>query len=180
MAVKRFRADQSGEPDFQEYCDASTRSPRQEARTRALVRGQEAGSAVATTKAEPPSGALPWRWSQEALPCQDRFQVATSRAVPAKVATDRVRPEPVRADRSPALRETVRSATSSGRSASSRGLDTVVSGEGRRSGSTSATLCRCARIPVGTMIHNIELKIGKGGQMVRSAGAECSADGEGG
>jgi large subunit ribosomal protein L2 len=26
-------------------------------------------------------------------------------------------------------------------------------------------------IPVGTMLHNIELKIGKGGQMVRSAGA---------
>jgi len=28
-----------------------------------------------------------------------------------------------------------------------------------------------ARIPLGTVIHNIELKIGKGGQMVRSAGA---------
>ncbi len=27
-----------------------------------------------------------------------------------------------------------------------------------------------ARIPVGTIIHNIELKIGKGGQMVRAAG----------
>jgi large subunit ribosomal protein L2 len=27
------------------------------------------------------------------------------------------------------------------------------------------------RIPLGTIIHNIELKIGKGGQMVRSAGA---------
>src|SRR5690554_3766019 len=26
-------------------------------------------------------------------------------------------------------------------------------------------------IPVGTLIHNIELKIGKGGQLVRSAGA---------
>ncbi len=26
-------------------------------------------------------------------------------------------------------------------------------------------------IPVGTMVHNVELKIGKGGQMVRSAGA---------
>ena len=26
-------------------------------------------------------------------------------------------------------------------------------------------------IPVGTMVHNIELKVGKGGQMVRSAGA---------
>ena len=25
-------------------------------------------------------------------------------------------------------------------------------------------------IPVGTMIHNIEMKIGKGGQLVRSAG----------
>lgn len=28
-------------------------------------------------------------------------------------------------------------------------------------------------IPVGTMIHNIELKVGQGGQMVRSAGAEA-------
>jgi len=28
-----------------------------------------------------------------------------------------------------------------------------------------------AKIPVGTIVHNIELKIGKGGQMVRSAGA---------
>lgn len=28
-------------------------------------------------------------------------------------------------------------------------------------------------IPVGTMLHNIELKIGKGGQMVRSAGASA-------
>src|SRR5687768_12760182 len=27
------------------------------------------------------------------------------------------------------------------------------------------------RIPLGTVVHNIELKIGKGGQMVRSAGA---------
>ncbi|TAK10391.1 50S ribosomal protein L2, partial [bacterium] len=26
-------------------------------------------------------------------------------------------------------------------------------------------------IPVGTMVHNVELKIGKGGQLVRSAGA---------
>ena len=28
-------------------------------------------------------------------------------------------------------------------------------------------------IPVGTMLHNIEMKIGKGGQMVRSAGASA-------
>ena len=45
----------------------------------------------------------------------------------------------------------------------------VMSGETRR-GQRSATRCRCASIPLGTVIHNIELKIGKGGQMVRSAG----------
>jgi large subunit ribosomal protein L2 len=30
-----------------------------------------------------------------------------------------------------------------------------------------------ANIPVGTMIHNVELKIGKGGQLVRSAGSSA-------
>ena len=30
--------------------------------------------------------------------------------------------------------------------------------------------CHLRNIPVGTIIHNIELKPGKGGQMVRSAG----------
>ncbi|MEJ7149332.1 50S ribosomal protein L2, partial [Staphylococcus warneri] len=30
-----------------------------------------------------------------------------------------------------------------------------------------------ANIPVGTLIHNIELKPGKGGQLVRSAGASA-------
>ena len=29
------------------------------------------------------------------------------------------------------------------------------------------------KIPVGTIIHNIELKPGRGGQLVRSAGAEA-------
>ena len=30
-----------------------------------------------------------------------------------------------------------------------------------------------ANIPLGTIIHNIEMKIGKGGQLVRSAGASA-------
>ena len=34
-------------------------------------------------------------------------------------------------------------------------------------------------IPVGTVVHNVELKIGKGGQLVRSAGLRRSADGQG-
>ena len=32
-----------------------------------------------------------------------------------------------------------------------------------------------ANIPVGTVIHNIETKPGKGGQLVRSAGFLCSS-----
>ena len=28
-------------------------------------------------------------------------------------------------------------------------------------------------IPVGTLVHNVELKIGKGGQLIRTAGASC-------
>ena len=36
-----------------------------------------------------------------------------------------------------------------------------------------ATPCRCKNIPVGTVIHNIECKPGRGGQLVRAAGAEA-------
>ena len=35
-----------------------------------------------------------------------------------------------------------------------------------------------ANIPVGTLIHNIELKPGKGGQLVRSAGASAQVLGK--
>lgn len=47
--------------------------------------------------------------------------------------------------------------------------DTVVSGS-----SAEVRIGNClpiSNIPVGTMVHNIEIKEGKGGQMVRSAGA---------
>jgi large subunit ribosomal protein L2 len=46
--------------------------------------------------------------------------------------------------------------------------DTIMSGEGAdiKPGNTLPL----ANIPLGTMIHNVELKIGKGGQLVRSAG----------
>src|SRR4030042_2811523 len=49
--------------------------------------------------------------------------------------------------------------------------DTVVSGPGSdiRPGNTLAI----SEIPDGTMLHNIELKPGKGGQLVRSAGASA-------
>jgi len=52
-----------------------------------------------------------------------------------------------------------------------RGLtqgDTVVSGPG--SDIRTGNALPLAEIPLGTMVHNVELKVGKGGQMVRSAG----------
>jgi large subunit ribosomal protein L2 len=47
--------------------------------------------------------------------------------------------------------------------------DTVQSGSGGHP--HSATRSRSAEIPLGTTVHNIELRPGKGGQMARSAGA---------
>ncbi|HKI86295.1 MAG TPA: 50S ribosomal protein L2 [Thermoanaerobaculia bacterium] len=47
--------------------------------------------------------------------------------------------------------------------------DTVVAGEGVQINVGNALPLR--QIPVGTIVHNIELKIGRGGQLVRSAGA---------
>jgi large subunit ribosomal protein L2 len=53
-----------------------------------------------------------------------------------------------------------------------RGLkvgDTVVSGSG--SDIRTGNALPLAEIPLGTMVHNVELRAGKGGQMARSAGA---------
>ena len=49
--------------------------------------------------------------------------------------------------------------------------DTIMSGP-----DADITIGNClplANIPVGTLVHNVELKAGKGGQMVRSAGASA-------
>jgi large subunit ribosomal protein L2 len=55
-----------------------------------------------------------------------------------------------------------------------RGLsvgDTVVSGPG--SDIRLGNAIPLKEVPLGTAVHNIELKIGKGGQMARSAGMSC-------
>ena len=43
----------------------------------------------------------------------------------------------------------------------------------RGSDSHRQCACRCGTFPTGTQIHNIELRRGKGGQLVRSAGASA-------
>jgi large subunit ribosomal protein L2 len=49
--------------------------------------------------------------------------------------------------------------------------DTVVSGE--QADIKVGNTLPLKSIPVGTLVHNVELKIGKGGQLVRSAGASA-------
>ncbi len=49
--------------------------------------------------------------------------------------------------------------------------DTVMAGPG--SDIRLGNSVPLSEIPLGTMVHNVELKIGKGGQMARSAGAGC-------
>jgi large subunit ribosomal protein L2 len=49
--------------------------------------------------------------------------------------------------------------------------DTVVAGPG--SDPRTGNALPLGEMPLGTTVHNIELKIGKGGQMARSAGASC-------
>lgn len=49
--------------------------------------------------------------------------------------------------------------------------DDIMSGKGADIKTGNALALK--DIPVGTLVHNIELKIGKGGQMVRSAGASA-------
>jgi large subunit ribosomal protein L2 len=53
--------------------------------------------------------------------------------------------------------------------------DRTVLASRQRRHQARATRCRSADIPLGTMIHNIELKKGKGGQLVRSAGTRRSS-----
>ena len=66
---------------------------------------------------------------------------------------------------------TARSATSSRPQRLTVGM-TVPSGDGRRH-RASATAWRSRDMPVGTVVHNIELQPGRGGQMARSAGASA-------
>ena len=44
---------------------------------------------------------------------------------------------------------------------------------GRRPTSCPATRCRIRNIPLGTLVHNVELQPGKGGQLCRSAGTQA-------
>ena len=49
--------------------------------------------------------------------------------------------------------------------------DTVVSGPG--SDARNGNALPLSEIPLGTMVHNVELKIGRGGQMARTAGSSA-------
>ena len=89
------------------------------------------------------------------------------RNIPATVVDDRVRPEPLGPDRARHLRrrrEALHPAAArpqGGRHHRRRRLVDILPGN----------CLPLGHIPLGTMVHNVELKPGKGGQLARSAGA---------
>ena len=88
--------------------------------------------------------------------------------IPAKVVDDRVRPEPLGADRAADLRRRREALHPAAGRPEGRRHD-----RRRRRTSTScrATALPLKNIPLGTLLHNVELKPGKGGQIARSAGS---------
>ena len=98
---------------------------------------------------------------------RDRLQAPQGRRA-GEGRRDRVRPEPQRAHRAAALprrREALhpRAAAADGRHGGRA--------PARAPRSRSATRLPLARIPTGTVVHNVELTPGRGGQLGRSAGA---------
>ena len=81
---------------------------------------------------------------------------------------DRIRSQPHRLHRADQVRRTASSPTFWRRSASAAG-DSVISSE--QADVKPGNAMPIANIPVGTIVHNIEIKIGKGGQIARSAGS---------
>jgi len=92
----------------------------------------------------------------------------TKDGVPDEGGGDRVRPEPLGPDRASSTTPTGSSRTSWRRPALRVG-STVQSGPGAdiKPGNALPLL----NIPTGTLVHNVELQPGKGGQMARSAGS---------
>ena len=120
----------------------------------------------------PPHHAAPGRRAQAAVP-EDRLPARTSSAIPAKVAE--IEYDPNRTARIALL---VYADGEKRYILHPKGLkqgDTVVSGPG--SDIRTGNALPLGEIPLGTTVHNVELKIGKGGQMARSAGHERAGGG---
>ena len=86
------------------------------------------------------------------------------RNVPAKVAAIEYDPEPLGAHRAPALRGRREALHPGARGAEDR----ADRGGGRGGGHPARQRAAAQDDPAGTMIHNLELRLGKGGQLVRS------------
>ncbi len=115
----------------------------------------------------PPHHAAPGRRSQAAVP-EDRLQAQQVRD-PGRVAEIEYDP-----NRSARIALLVYADGEKRYILHPKGLaqgDTVVSGPG--SDARTGNALPLGEIPLGTTVHNIELKIGKGGQMARTAGSSA-------
>ena len=116
----------------------------------------------------------PRRRGQAPVP-QDRLQAPQGRH-PREGRRDRVRPQPHGVHRAAALRRR-RQAYILAPARLQVGA-TVVS-RARAPRSRSATACRCGNMPTGTVVHNVELQPGRGGQLGALRRRRHPADGEG-
>ena len=118
-----------------------------------------------TKRARPQDVTPPWRRRQAPVP-QDRLQAPQGRD-PGEGRPDRVRPQPVRLHRAAALRRR--------REELHPGSPAAAGGGHRQSGESAdirvGNSLPLANMPPGTVVHNVELTPGRGGQMARSAGA---------
>jgi hypothetical protein len=113
---------------------------------------------------------LPRRWPQAALP-HHRLEARQDRR-PREGGVGRVRSRTARRASRSSTTWTARSATSS-RPTGSRSGDTIVAS--RNADIKPGNSLTLRFIPPGTTIHNVELKKGKGAQLVRSAGSRRSS-----
>ena len=123
---------------------------------------------------------------QDRPPPRRRRQAAATARSTSSAARTASRPRSPRSSTTPTApptsrcctTSTARSATSSRRARLRVGA-TVQSGPRRRD-HASATACRWRNMPTGTVVHNVELQPGRGGQLGRSAGTGIQLHGEGG
>ena len=125
-------------------------------------------------RARPQDRPPPRRRRQAPVP-QDRLQAPQGRRA-GEGRRDRVRPEPLRLHRAAALRRR-REALHPGAAPPARRHDRRVRAAAPRS--RSATACRWRDIPTGTVVHNVELQPGRGGQLGALGRRRDPADGEG-
>ena len=159
MAIRKPKPTSPGRR-FSTYADFAeiTKSSRRRASSRACASPAGATPTGARPRATAAAGQAPVS--------QDRLQAPQGRD-PGEGRGDRVRPQPLVVHRAAALRRRREALHPRAEPAARRCDGAVRAGRRDRVGNSLPLV----NMPVGTVVHNVELEPGRGGQMGRSAGA---------